>query len=338
MRRFLCSALLSFSACVLPNSLAPNQDRCESPAPPTKASAPQLVYFDGPNGIWSLDPSTQEARQVTFPPLMDDSCWVFDPERPAHLTDHFVSLSEDKKTLYFTRGGPCGFEAEQQDAAYQLDLKTSELSPLYPLATLVTDDTGTLWLGDAGSCESPGLKEPQTFGALWRSTNLGDSWEKIEVPELETAVRLILHDNKRPGALLIQGGRCMNGGRGCFGGQIFYTLDNGASWRPLSLPAPLKTRSENEEGYAPADVTLVDGELAHLILWEDALSRWETKDLGKTWQKISDAPLPQAIPHQATIGELTFSATKEGVLRQRGDQPGEKIFPVSLQKTERSAY
>ncbi len=300
-------------------------------APRADASA---LYFSDADGVGLLDLSTRQVSRITTAPMAGDDCWAAaggDGEtRLRELVVALVSNGADTE-LVLHRGGPCGFEgdwrAREVRIAFPADpTRRAEREP-HPVSAVAAGPEGALWVADAGRCDEPGVVDPQTRGAVWRSDDGGRSWRRVPVQgddgRLQTAAREVAADAHRPGHALALGAVCRDGGRGVFGGELFATRDGGDRW--TRVPSPAGTEGSNPATRL-SDVTLVDGRLDHVLARTEAGERFETRDLGAHWTALGQGPALGGDGTLVTVGADQYRATPDGLWWHEADE-ARRVFP-----------
>jgi hypothetical protein len=264
-------------------------------------------YFAGPRGAEVVDLETFAVTKITKGAPAPKDCWT-----GGTLRDFPLRLHDGEQVLEIERGGSCGYEAEWAADRLRLDLATGRVWQPHPVTGLAAAANGTLWITDGGgSCGEPGITDRHTVGALWASTD-GISWRKVPVKDLETAPAVVVAQARR---LFILGGRCLNGGRGEWGGTLHVSEDGGASWRRLP------TR--------PVDDSGEDGLLDSFLVGADDIKvqagdrSSRSTDGGKTWSEWKEEKAKVATPpRKLDVGGIHYEATDDGLLRD-----GKRVFP-----------
>ena len=292
------------------------------------------LFFTGPRGVMSLDLRTaKKAHAVTKAPKKPTDC---DPDaavKPAvgWMRDVVTGLSADGRSLFFERGGPCGYEGDWVSTLMEIDNVESQvpaIAPLHPVASIARDPLGALWLGDFGYCEEVGLFMPGTKEHVWRSTDRGVTWHKVRVHqgehEMSYGAQAIHADTKRSGHLLVHGGFCPSRPV-TLGGSVFVTRDGGSSWSLLPLPPGYEPDTAVGQGFDA--VQMPSGDIDHVVVWfAGGTKRMETHDGGKTYRSLEPAPLPPSPARRAAARGFTLDATSRGLIRTENGKKT-RVFP-----------
>ncbi len=302
------------------------------------------LYFSGARGLSMLDTHTARTTLLAVAPGFEPACAAALADPDARARDLPVSLSRAGDRLVFHRGGPCG--ASGQWTAQQLELRgptsgvlgtvpnTTAVHRPHPVSTLVGDKSNTLWLGDAGRCDEPGVQDPATTGAIWRSDNGGAQWKRVPVSDaksgpMATAAKTIWTDLAKPGHLLVYGARCTSGDS-VRGGSAFRSEDRGATWKLLEIPRVVEpaTVGQNILGVRPKG-----GSLDRLFIWTQQ-GLFRTRNGGETWFPVADdaddhpGAAPSEPPRYAQIDGFIFRATDDGMVRrERATRRIDRLFP-----------
>ena len=286
------------------------------------------LYFTGPTGVAALDLETLEIEELTTAPsFVEVDCWTEQGERD-------VVAGLDGHELIIHRGAGCGYEGDWVARELRLDLDKlrsgGDATPYssYPVATVAVDADGTLWLGNGTRCDEPGVRDPQTTGAVLRSTDEGDTWDVIRAVDadreetMHSAASQILADRDRPGHLLVRSTICSSGAA-VIGGSAYLTRDGGSSWQRLSLPEDQSDIFDLGQGVLW--VELIDGKLEQIrvVVTENyegtSGSAWETYDGGETWLELDTVPSYSPEPVVAEFGDTQWRGTPAGLERSAGD-------------------
>lgn len=280
----------------------------------------EALLYTGPEGVGALWLRDKRAEALTAPSPMPPRCQV-EGEPPRVARDRVVALAREETRLVLQRGGPCGpagdWVARELALLRPLDpARRHEHSPR-PIADVAIDARGEqLWVADAGRCDEPGVIDAQTDGALWVSRDMGQSWQRRAVHDgrnpMHTAAAAVITDAQDPNRLLVYSARCARAGD-LWGGTAFLSDDQGKTWRRLEMPPNRRSRPTGQRLFG---VQAPDGDLNHLIIWTTQEGRHETRDAGKTWEKINDAPPPARALGFARAGDLLFRATPDGLQRK----------------------
>lgn len=139
----------------------------------------------------------------------------------------------------------------------------SGLSPASHIHFLDPDHGWIVWIATTSSNFSGGV--------LYRTTDGGDTWEKLTIPLGEP----VSFANENDGFVV--------GGAG--GGNAFVTHDGGESWQPLDLPMPAEYETEFVTLSAPTFLADGRGVLPITFPGEpSAFGYFTTADSGKTWE------------------------------------------------------
>ena len=202
------------------------------------------------------------------------------------------------------------------------------------MASLVGDKADTLWLGDAGRCDEPGVHDPSTSGAVWRSTDGAATWAQVAVVDpksgrMVTAVQSVWTDLTRPGHVLVHGARCRSSASQR-GGSVYRSRDGGVTWSQLVIPRIVEPADvgQNVLGVLPKE-----GDLDRLFIWTQQ-GIFRTRNAGETWFPVADdaddhpGPAPVEPPRYAQIGGYIYRATPDGLVRrERATRRIDRMFP-----------
>jgi hypothetical protein len=306
------------------------------------AAAPTLdggkLYFSDAQGVGLLRLSDKQVEAVTTATRVEEPC-----EGAAHTggtqRDVVVGLSANGQRLTFQRGAFCapgGVWSARELVVDQPDdpEKRAVLAPTPVASVAVEPTTRTVWLADAGRCDLPGVQDPQTVGALWASTDQGQTWKQRPILEggkpILTAPRLVLTDRARAGHMLVYTARCQRGEE-ILGGSVLRSTDHGRTWTRIGLPPNWRIRPE---GQRLLGVAALEGDVDHLVIWISERERRETRDGGQTWENAEAAPLPSDQGRFAQLGRYLYRATREGLFRKDiVDHALDKVYPSEPGKT-----
>lgn len=295
------------------------------------------LFYTGADGVREIDLRTARTRQITAPPPVDEACWTAAgaEDRPQQR-DVVMGLTEtpppgEPQRLIIHRGAPCGFEGDWVAHELHVDPSTdaTDLVPPHrphPVAALARDALGRLWLGDAGRCEEPGVRDPGTHGAVWVSKDEGTTWKRIDVVagkvRMHTPAETILTDAKRAGHIVVRSKKCKSTAA-TFGGRVFITRDGGRRWHVASL-------TEDDALFkigTPVDaVAMVKDSTDSLLVWAPS-GVWRSRDGGDKWSVDSERPLPTPAPPQVTTDQWQFTGGPDGLWREAAGQLAGKGTP-----------
>lgn len=302
------------------------------------------IYFSGARGLSLLDTYTKQTTLLALAPVYDSLCTAASADPEGHVRDIPQALSRAGDRLVFHRGGPCGAEGDW--VAEELELRgpvsgvlgtvpdSTKIRRPHPVATVVGDKSDTLWLGDAGRCNEPGVHDPSTIGAIWRSRDGATSWERVPVADpktgpMPTPAQSIWTDLTRPGHVLVRNTLCQTSAS-LRGGSVYRTRDGGATWSQVKIPRIIEPADigQNVLGVLPKE-----GDLDRLFLWT-AQGIFRTRNGGETWFPVADdaddhpGPTPPDPPKYAQIGGYIFRATPDGLVRrERATRRIDRLFP-----------
>jgi photosystem II stability/assembly factor-like uncharacterized protein len=266
----------------------------------------RTLYTAGAHGVIAIDLETRAKRVVTQP----EPC----PSEQFPQRDYPLELLDGGRRLALVRGSNCGYEGEWVDERRSVALGNGR-APVDPSRTrvgvLAADAGHTLYASD-GEDDCDG-----TSDALWRSLDGGNHWTKLGA-KVDGPIALILADASRPGRLIVQTGRCGNGGRGPWGGWAYATDDGGATWRPLD-----PTRGATSEQAQYDNVGIVDGDTTHILIGYPERA-YESLDGGATWR-----PTARAIAHPGGPVEwhdAQLFPSDAGILRVRPGATPERLY------------
>lgn len=179
---------------------------------------------------------------------------------------------KDARVLYVTGFGQGVYKSTDGGATWAL--KNSGLPAHEPFAwRLAQSGDGTLYLvvsrrSDDGSMGS------DLDGAVYRSRNGAESWEKVSLPEGVNGPSGVQVDPANANRLYLTAwGR--NRKDGDSGGGIFLSTDSGATWK--------RTLSRDQHVY---DVTIDPKNPARLYASGFESSVWRSTDRGETWARV----------------------------------------------------
>lgn len=304
------------------------------------------LYFSGARGLSMLDTWTSRTTLLARAPKAPTNCAAAPPESEGRLRDLPRSLSRAGDRLVFHRGGACG--ADHAWTAQELELRgptdgvlgtrdgTTEVHRPHPVATLAKTGKDVLWLGDAGRCNEPGIRDPASDGIVWRSRDHGASWEKVPVSDpkhgaMVTAADTIWTDLNRPGHLVVHSTICKTSAA-TRGGSVFRTRDGGKTWARLSVPRIIDPA---DAGQYILGVRPKAGDLDRLFMWTRH-GLFRTRNFGETWFPVADDAKdhPGASPSEARryeqIGGFIFRATPDGLVRrEQATRRVDRVFPAA---------
>jgi photosystem II stability/assembly factor-like uncharacterized protein len=159
------------------------------------------------------------------------------------------------------------------DGGEHWTLKNNGLPAKEPFAwRLARDREGTLYLVIARRSEDGSIGN-ENDGALYRSRDGAESWEKVALPEGVNGPNGLGIDPEDPKRLYLAcWGRRLSGRST---GGIFLSTDAGASWRQV--------HAADQHVY---DVTIDPASPATLYACGFESSAWRSRDRGATWQRI----------------------------------------------------
>ena len=307
------------------------------------ATGGEHLYFSGATGLSLLDLRTSKAVVITTTPAFKANCWAQQNDMQGLMRDLPEAVSRSGNILTFQRGGPCGFQgtwvSEELEVRGEAGTVLGQQEDVlieqpHVVSTVVAGGGETIWLGDAGRCDEPGVRDPATRGQIWRSTDAAKTWQKIKVSDpkygdMATAARGIWTDLHNPGHLLVLSNLCKSPA-GRQGGSLFRSVDNGESWTRIRAPRIIESADvgQNIQGAMPRD-----GDLNRLYIWTSR-GVLRTPNFGDEWFRISSrapgypgkaAPLP---PRYVQIGGYIFRATRDGLVRrEHATRKLDRVFP-----------
>ena len=174
------------------------------------------------------------------------------------------------RTLY-----ACGFATgvyKSTDDGKTWTLKNLGIDGQAPFAwRLARADDGTLYLVVARRSEGNG---PGGDGALYRSRDAAEHWEKVGLPEgVNGPVGLTL-DPRNPGRMYLSAWGLGRAGIDT-GGGVFLTTDSAATWKPIF--------QESQHVY---DVTVDPKNSSVLYACGFDAGAWRSEDGGATWNRL----------------------------------------------------
>ncbi len=284
----------------------------------------EALYFSGATAQ-RLDIATLTTQSVA-----DATPWPQNPDCHGYESsarDVVSGWQDDTGSLVVHRYHPCGLDGYwqgdelviSQGAEGRVAKRTS------PVATVATDQDGRIWLGDGGRCEAPGLQDPQTRGAVWRSDDAGASWTAVpfapearEPGEYTTATAATqISIGAESGQVLVVTAVCETNGVGAYGGLLYRTADGGESWTRIPVPEGF---ADIDVGDGVIDFELVKGDFNHIRAWphrpdENDRVAYDTRDGGKTWVVNSNSPQgPARRATEVKVGGTTLRATAFGLM------------------------
>jgi hypothetical protein len=183
----------------------------------------------------------------------------------------------DARVLYVAGFGRGVYKSSDGGATWAV--KNNGLPAHEPFAwRLAQSGDGTLYLvvarrSDDGSIGSDQAGNDQD-GALYRSRDGAESWEKVPLPEGVNGPNGLQVDPGDPKRLYLAAwGRKREGGDG--NGGIFLSTDAGASWKQVL----------NRDNHV-YDVTIDPKNPAHLYACGFESSVWRSTDRGATWTRV----------------------------------------------------
>ncbi len=286
----------------------------------------RYLYYTARTGVARLDLTTTESVPITVAP--DNTgldCWVEEvPTRD--VVDRW-----DGDQLVIRRGGPCGFEADWEAWELRVDVHPDDEPSVrrsYPVASVAVDMEGQIWLGNGGRCDSPGVRDLASDGAVLRSRDRGASWEEVALLdgsgyEVIEGVQTVVADSSRSGHLVVLTSPCI-GSAAVYGGSVLTTRDGGVSW--TTLPLPESSTLEIDMGQGIGAIEVLEENIDHLRIWlptEYPLEHhevWETEDSGESWRQVEWVKLPTLAEVEMTIGGDRLSTDAFGLVRTRDGQ------------------
>jgi photosystem II stability/assembly factor-like uncharacterized protein len=199
----------------------------------------------------------------------------FNQGMPPTATTHLVldpSSPAQARVLYATGFGKGVFKSV--DGGKTWALRNKGLEGPEPFAwRLARDQAGTLYLVLARRSEDGSFGNAQD-GALYRSRDGAEHWEKVPLPESVNGPNGIAIDPNNPDRLYLAAwGRASR--EGAVDGGVFVSTDGGKSWR--------NTLSRDQHVY---DITIDPRDPRTLYACGFESSAWRSNDRGETWQRI----------------------------------------------------
>ena len=180
---------------------------------------------------------------------------------------------KDARVLYMTGFGRGVFKSTDSGATWTL--KNEGIEGTEPFAwRLARDARGTLYVVVARRSENGSFGNAGD-GALYRSSDGAEHWEKLPLPEELNGPNGLAIDPKEPNRLYLAAwGREV--GKEAREGGIFLSTDGGKKWRHVL--------SQDQHIY---DVTIDprDAKLLYAAGFES--SAWRSSDRGETWKRIA---------------------------------------------------
>jgi hypothetical protein len=286
----------------------------------------RTLFYTGVNAVTALDLATKQVRQISTPPAMLDCEGEKLPVR-----DVVMRLDPVKDVLTFKRGVSCnglGFRATAVTITHPGAPGAKEVQPHVrrPFVAVASDRSGAVWAGEPTCEENSGF---------WKSSDHGNTWERVTVDGMDSGAQVIVVDEKRAGNLIVISHPCEDEARGAWGGRPFITRDGGESWLPLDLPDDLVAGDNGQD--LNIAITFTGGSIDRLALWGTVIDaetnerhsgRWESSDGGASWY-AADVPLqrPQHQSTSASSGKWVFRASDDGLVREGAKV--EKLFPTA---------
>lgn len=176
------------------------------------------------------------------------------------------------RTLYAAGFGTGVFKST--DGGRTWDLKNEGIEGDTPFAwRLARDNEGVLYLIVARRSEGEEFNTPED-GALYRSVNGAESWEKMPLPQGVNGPNGIAIDPDDPERLYLAAWSRPHNGN-AVGGGIFLSADGGASWQQIF--------GGDQHVY---DVTIDPTRPEILYACGFESSAWRSEDRGRSWQRI----------------------------------------------------
>ena len=169
-------------------------------------------------------------------------------------------------------------------------------------------DRGRTWQNEPGLGTSPVdrlVVDPQNarllyaaeswHGGLFRSSDAGTHWTRLQTPFPSTGVRALAIDPRHPRTMYVS-----DCGGACSGGTLQKTDDGGVSWRSITgVPYAVQSIAIDPRHSNTVFVGTTRGEI------------FRSSDAGRTWRQVAKAPtLP--LSHQYGIVTITVDPRDSG--------------------------
>lgn len=265
--------------------------------------------YSGARGLALYDPASGAVSLLTRAPKPDVDCWVDAPR----LVDISPRWAADGATLWFTRGGFCGYEGDFEGHPWVLDVARKAARALRPVRTVAVGADGVVWYGDA-ACDLLDGVETGHSGVAFRSTDGGRSFravpvrwtlpaepgadapeEREEPAEMENAAADVFVDARDPKRVLVRSAICSDDARGDWGGDLYATRDGGATWVRLDLGGAVDEDRDEESGQGLDAIAVGPKGLDELTAWRGA-DAFQSSDGGRTWRGPRALPRPSGVP------------------------------------------
>jgi len=246
--------------------------------------------FYSARGVMRLDLASHGRTPVTSGATVSH-CWDSDGD-DVQLSDSVTAVTRDY--VEFTRGGPCGFEADYDATRMRHHFATGVDEAATPVTSIAMVGP-EIWLAEGDGCQA----------VLYRSKDWR-TWTRMTVPDLVGPLS-IAGDRASRTAIVMSSG-CGYGE----GGAAKITRDGGATWTPIG---------DIYEGMLRwmqgADLTSL-----RVGAGDNSVLRWDGQDLdpieGERWSAF---PRP-ASTH--TVGGRTVELTAFGMIDK---ETGTRLFP-----------
>ncbi|QOY90936.1 WD40/YVTN/BNR-like repeat-containing protein [Paludibaculum fermentans] len=188
---------------------------------------------------------------------------------PETSVTHLLLDRDNHERLYITGFGRGVFRSDDGGTSWQK--KSSGLPEKEPFAwRLAQDSKGTLYLVVARRSEDGSIGNDRD-GALYKSADHGDTWQRASLPEGVNGPNGIVVDSKDPRRLYLAAWAR----KGAKNGGIFLSEDAGVSWKNV--------HSADQHVY---DVTQDPARPEVLYATGYESSVWRSGDRGATWKRV----------------------------------------------------
>jgi len=174
-------------------------------------------------------------------------------------------------------------------------IQTDVYPQFHTLGRVVIDpgDPSTLYVADAGGEGCPGCYE----GALWKSTDGGESWADVAPDLLDPYFSALAIDPETPSTLYLG-----------VKDRVFKSLDAGATWTGVTLPGFPDGERVEELVVDPRDPDVV-----YACAW---LALYKSFDGGATWWRSPEAPRwLWSLTIDPSDSSRLYAATYDGIHR-----------------------
>lgn len=296
----------------------------------------QSLIFSGAHGLERLFLANKTVQTVTQAPLVDDMCWTKGEEAfDQTMRDRVLRVDLSTGEIFFVRGAVCGvggvWTGHEGSVPGQAGPEGPAIRSRRPITTAAVDQAGSLWVGDGGRCDEPGVRDVQSPGHLFHSNDGGETWEartiRVGVGRMHTAAADIQADRRRPAHLIVHSARCTSP-LGVYGGRLFLTRDGGTTWKRLSVPS--QAGPPTDGGRSVASFRLIGGSVDRLWVKNAQGDTFQTHNTGAKWTQLSDPKEALDLP-APTLDGATYHPSADGLQRHDVDGTRTALFPPQLE-------